>query len=205
MKKKWVWVIIGFLAVGAIADTCSRSEQQDGNSAYDYIQAVNNQDYQKAHEILDYLYANYLEYPNGDKSRRRYWTAADYIYKAEMQWLLTQNDPEADRRLIYTLDAMSPPGIEPVENYGYSLNEYNRQYDKFNAYCSFAEEFNKLCFELIKISLRTDNLSLAETALASMKVCYIKNNKDGSYIYEPNYTDIKRAQDLIDRYKTDNN
>lgn len=194
-----MYIILMLIALGAVIDNCSCSN--DKNSSKEYINAVNKEDYNKAHEILDNLYAAYIEYPNSAKRAQKYWTAADYIYKAEMQWLLPQNDIEADQRLIYTLDAMNPPGIEPMGNYIYGLTEHNQKYEKFASYCTFAEEFNKLCLELIKIALRNDNVSLAETTLLMMKVCYTKINDGDTYRYEPNDADKSRGQELISQYK----
>lgn len=200
--KNWVWIILIIIAIGAIMDQCSFG--QDGNSAKEYINAVNNNDFDKAHEILDNLYANYLQYPDEETSSQRYWTAADYIYKAEMQWLLPQHDSEADRRLIYTLDAFNPVGLEPVGNYNYGLTEHNKKYKQFNSYCRFAEEYNKLCIELIKISLRNENLSLAELTFSTMKNCYFKECVNKTYTYIPNNTDRDRAMELINNYKSHN-
>ena len=195
-----IGLLLGLFIYLTAASSC-RNKQ---NSAKEYIDAVNKEDYQKAHEILDNLYANYLENPDGEKNAKKYWTAADYIYKAEMQWLLPQNDPEADRRLIYTLDSMNPPGVEPLSNYRYGLSEHNKQYKKFSAYCTFAEEFNKLCIELIKISLRNENVQMAELTLKSMKTCYTKQNEGDVYIYEPNTRDKDAAKELIQQYKKEN-
>ena len=200
--KNWVWIIVGVIAIGAILDQCSCSHDQ--NSPKNYINAVNDNDFDKAHEILDNLYATYLQYPDGETSAQRYWTAAEYIYKAEMQWLLPQHDIEADRRLIYTLDAFNPVGLEPVGNYAYGLSEHNSKYQQFSGYCRFAEEYNKLCIELIKISLRNENLPLAELTLSTMKNCYIKENKDNTYTYVPNDSDKERAKELIENYKKEN-
>ena len=200
--KNWVWIIVGIIAIGAIMDQCSCSREE--NSPKAYINAVNDNDFEKAHKILDNLYANYLQYPDGETSSQKYWTAAEYIYKAEMQWLLPQHDTEADRRLIYTLDAFNPVGLEPVGNYAYGLSEYNNKYKQFNGYCRFAEEYNKLCIELIKISLRNDNLPLAELTLSTMKNCYIKENEDNTYKYIPNNSDKERALQLINNYKEEN-
>lgn len=200
--KNWVWIIVAIIAIGAIMDQCSCSH--DENSPKAYINAVNDNDFKKAHKILDNLYANYLQYPNGETSSQRYWTAAEYIYKAEMQWLLPQHDSEADRRLIYTLDAFNPVGLEPAGNYTYGLSEHNNKYKQFRGYCRFAEEYNKLCIELIKISLRNDNLSLAELTFSTMKNCYIKENYDYTYEYVPNNSDRERALQLIDNFKNEN-
>ena len=200
--KKWVGIIICISVVGAIINNCSRCH--DTNSPKAYIEAVNNNDYEKAHQILDNLYAEYLQYPDGETSAQKYWTAAEYIYKAEMQWLLPQHDTEADRRLIYTLDAFNSVGLEPVGNYVYGLSEHNNKYKQFNGYCRFAEEYNKLCTELIKISLRNDNLSLAELTLSTMKNCYIKENEGDTYTYVLNNADKERAKELINNYKNEN-
>ena len=200
--KNWIYIIVAILAVGAIMDQCSCSH--DENSPKEYIKAVNDNDFEKAHKILDNLYANYLQYPDNEISAQRYWTAAEYIYKAEMQWLLPQHDSEADRRMIYTLDAFTPVGLEPVGNYNYDYSEYKDKYTQFNGYCRFAEEYNKLCIELIKISLRNENLSLAELTYRTMKNCYIKEHSDASYKYVPNNTDKDRVLTLINNYKEEN-
>ena len=200
--KKWVLIIVVIIAIGVILDQCSSKHNE--NSPKEYINAINDHDFEKAHHILDNLYANYLQYPNGEATAQRYWTAAEYIYKAEMQWLLPQHDTEADRRLIYTLDAFNPVGLEPVGNYNYGLTEHNKKYQQFNGYCRFAEEYNKLCIELIKISLRNENLSLAELTYSTMKNCYIRENVDNTYTYIPNNADKERAKELINNYKNEN-
>lgn len=200
--NKWIGIIICIIVVGTIINICSCNP--DSNSPKEYIEAVNNNDYKKAHQILDNLYADYLQYPDGETSAQKYWTAAQYIYKAEMQWLLPQHDTEADRRLIYTLDAFNPVGLEPVGNYTYGLSEHNNKYKQFRGYCRFAEEYNKLCIELIKISLRNDNLSLAELTFSTMKNCYIRENYDYTYEYVPNNSDRERALQLIDNFKNEN-
>lgn len=200
--KNWVWFILIVVGLCIVLDDCSCSNES--NSPKAYIEAVNDNDFKKAHEILDNLYAGYLQYPNSESSAQRYWTAAEYIYKAEMQWLLPQHDTEADRRLIYTLDAFNPVGTEPVGNYAYGLTEHNGKYEQFASYGRFAEEYNKLCIELIRISLRNDNLPLAELTLKTMKNCYIKENVDDTYTYVPDNSQRERALELIDNYKIEN-
>lgn len=200
--KDWIWIIVIILSIGAIVNQCSRSH--DEITPKEYINAVHNNDFEKAHKILENLYANYLQYPDGETSPQRYWTAAEYIYKAEMQWLLPQHNSEADRRLIYTLDTFNPVGLEPLGNYNYDLSEHNKKYEQFSGYCRFAEEYNKLCIELIKISLRNDNLPLAELTYSTMKNCYIKEHSGYTYTYVPNNADKERAEELINHYKNEN-
>lgn len=197
--KNWIWTLVIILAIGAIVDECSCSH--DENAPKEYIEAINDNDFEKAHKILDNLYANYLQNPNSTGSSQKYWTAAEYVYKAEMQWLLPQHDEEADKRLIYTLDSFNPVGLEPVGDYPYDYSEYNAKNSQFDAYCRFAEEYNKLCIELIKIALRNENVSLAQLTFNTMKNCYIKEYNKGAYKYLPNNIDKERALQLIDNYK----
>ena len=197
-----IWIITALIVIAVIVGRCACSH--DETSPNEYIEAVNENDFEKAHEILDNLYATYLQYPNDEATAHRYWTAAEYIYKAEMQWLLPQHDTEADRRFIYTLDAFNPVGAEPVANYDYGLSEHNKKYKQFGSYCTFAEEYNKLCIELIKISLRNENLPLAELTYGTMKICYIKENIDNTYKYVPNNTDKERALAMINNFKNEN-
>lgn len=197
--KKWVYILLCFLAIAALTEECS--SDNDENNPEEYIKAVNNGDYKKAHEILDNLYANYLKHPSNDAACSKFWTAAEYIYKAEMQWLIPQNDIENDKRLIYTLDALSPIGIEPIGNYPYDYKEYRDKGNDFDAYCTFASEYNKLCLELIRISMRYDNQQLAELTLRSMKTAYVRKSGTLEYEYEPTDIDKERAIKLINDLK----
>lgn len=166
-----------------------------------YIDAVNENDFDFAHKVLDHLYARYLK---DNFNREDYWKAAQHVYKAEMQWLIPQNDKEANKRLIFTLDNMNAPGKEPVPDVQYDST------DDFYKYVDFVGEYNKLCLEMIKIAVHNDNLELAEQLQHLIKTDYIEQNEvkkkglivdDKVYIYKADNSAKQQAEELISTYK----
>lgn len=166
-----------------------------------YIDAVNENDFEFAHKVLDHLYARYLK----DNFRgEEYWKAAQHVYKAEMQWLIPQNDKEANKRLIFTLDNMNAPGKEPVPDV-----KYDSTYG-FYQYVDFVNEYNKLCLEIIRVAVHNNNFEMADAIVPIIKTSYTEQGigkknwggtyKDG-YIFNKNETAKEEALKLISEYK----
>ena len=198
---------IAFLSVAAVLQGCFGSNSNEIDTSADaYVKAVAQNDYQQAHVILDKLQANYLQYWNGyygEKEADKFWNAANYIYKAEMQYLLPQNDPEAERRLLYTIDDFTPIGEAHDADYVYGLREHNDKYESFEGYITYASGYNKLCIEMIRVALRNGKVDFAKEVLFSMKDNYHQNKGKGdtyTYIYSLNNSAKEEAQKLIDDY-----
>ena len=104
--------VILLASVSIIDIACSHGNNKNDR---DYVAAIRDNDFELAHEILDDLYVDLIKSNsnnslNADKYSERYWAAADHIYKAEMNYLLSENDPEANKRMIYTLANMNIVG-----------------------------------------------------------------------------------------------
>ena len=195
---------IALLSVAAVLQGCFGSDSNEIDTSADaYVKAVAQNDYQQAHVILNKLQADYLQYWKSGKVADKFWNAANYIYKAEMQYLLPQNDPEAERRLLYTLDDFTPIGQTPDAGHKYSWDEHNRCYEKLGAYITYAEGYNKLSIEMIRVALRNNKLDFAKDVLSSMKDNFHKigNQEEKNYVYQLDNHTKEEARKLIDEYK----
>lgn len=206
LKNKWFWIVGVVLLVGIISElsSCSGNGQAKKKSTDSYIEAVENEDFTEAHNILNNLLADYIRYSDDwdvDKYGNKFWNAANYIYKAEMQYLLPQNDPEAEKRLLYTIDDFTPIGEAPEADHVYGLSEHNGHYKEFKAYINFATGYNKLCLEMIKIALRNNKVDFAEDVLNSMKTNYHKSEQNSNYTYTINDRAKEEGKKMISDYK----
>lgn len=206
LKNKWFWIVGIILLVGIFSEisSCSDKGQVKKKSTDSYIEAVQNENFTEAHQILNNLLADYISMSdnyNVDKYGNKFWNAANYIYKAEMQYLLPQNDPEADKRLLYTLDDFTPIGEAPEADHVYGLSEHNDHCKEFEAYINFATGYNKLCLEMIKIALRNDKVDFAEDVLNSMKTNYHKSEEHYNYTYTINDRAKEEGRKMISVYK----
>lgn len=177
--------------------SCSDRNEYDHPSAY--LEAIDNNDFEKAHKVLTHLYGKYINAYNKDlynkkEFSRAYWTAAEHVYKAEMQWLLPQNDAEANRRLIYTLDEMNATGSEPIPGHPYDYSDKKSG----EAYMEFIDQYNKICIEIVKIAVHNGNLEMARQAIDMIKTGYTMKESGGKYIFTPNNMALERARALID-------
>lgn len=177
--------------------SCSDRNEYDHPSAY--LEAIDNNDFEKAHKVLTHLYGKYINAYNKDlynkkECSRAYWTAAEHVYKAEMQWLLPQNDAEANRRLIYTLDEMNATGSEPIPGHPYDYSDKKSG----EAYMEFIDQYNKICLEIVKIAVHNGNLEMARQAIDMIKTGYTMKESGDKYIFTPNNMALERAQALID-------
>lgn len=212
-RNTLIWCIVGvLLLISGISNSiteCKREKKEEENakieeskSANAYIAAVDSNNYKHAHEILNKLQADYIKRINNrgnsyDASdAREFWNAANYIYKAEMQYLLPMKDPEADQRLLYSLDNFTPVGEKPKLNF-----EYDKEVTDLDMYINFVTGFNTLCTEMVRIALRYNNVDFAKNVIFSMKENYIKNEVEGKHwMFIANNDAINDAKKLVNEY-----
>lgn len=178
-----------------IMTACGSDKNYDHPDAY--LEAIDNNDFEEAHKVLTHLYGKYIDAYNKDsynldRASQAYWSAADHIYKAEMQWLLPQRDPEANRRLIYTLDDMNPVGMEPVvgKMYGY------RQMKQAEVYVDFVNHYNRLCMEMLRIAIHNDNREMADKLVMMFKKSYIRKESGSEYYFTAETSAMEEAKTL---------
>ncbi len=206
MKKlKFSTCLLLILALAAICQACGGSSDGSSDINYKdpkaYMNAVKEQNFEQAHEILDNLYADYLNEYNRSKmpaqKGERYWTAANYIYNAEMDYLLPQNDEGANKRAVFTMVQMNPIGDEPISGHTYS--GYDDHMGRYKSYTNFAAAYNKLALKIIELALFYENKDVANMVLKSMKNGYTLHEVDSQYTWTANTADIDRAKELINK------
>ena len=165
-----------------------------------YINAVNQQDFTLAHNVLDELYADYLDAYNKSKfftfdEDQKYWTAANHIYNAEMDYLLPQNDEAASKRAVFTLVQMNTIGDEPIS--GHSYSGYDDHMGRYKTYVNFVSEYNRLCLKIIELAMFYENEDVANTIAKKIKTGYTLERKDHNYTWTANNADKERAKALL--------
>lgn len=159
--------VILLASVSIIDIACSHGNNKNDR---DYVAAIRDNDFELAHEILDDLYVDLIKSNsnnslNADKYSERYWAAADHIYKAEMNYLLSENDPEANKRMIYTLANMNIVGDVVKDGEHISYNQIHR----CENYSTFTKRYNRICDEILKIAIFYKNKDMAEQIIKLYK------------------------------------
>jgi hypothetical protein len=117
-----------------------------------------------------------------------------------MDYLLPQNDAEANRRVVFTLVQINPIGDEPIDGHIYS--GYDDNMGRYDAYVNFVAEYNKLCTKIIELALFYHNSDVATQVLEEIKVGYTcKRDDDSNYTWTSNTVDKERAAKLMTKYQ----
>lgn len=215
-------VVVVFVVLGAISNACGGSKgekvvNKDGETVEinyyhpsAYIDAVNNQDFELAHKVLDKLYARYLNAYNDRASflydqDEDYWSGAKHVYKGEMMWLLPQNDQEANKRMIFTLQNMNIIGDKPSTSREYDGYANIRQ---MTCYIDFITKYNSLCSDILDISIANGNEDMANRIVKLFKENFTphegKNSQNNTiYTYTLDRGEIEAAKAKLAEAKAD--
>lgn len=185
-KKKLIWIAGIVIVVIAIVDMAFSGEfkEEPITSTSSYVDAVSASDYKTAHEILDKLLAiaiqrNADDSWYSDEALEEFWAAADHIYKAEMMYLIDMKDIEANKRLINSLAMMNIIGDKPL----HKTSAYS-SITKYDNYQIFVTRFNRMCDEILNISLLNNNKDMAKQIINLYKEdCSPHYKKDGDEDY----------------------
>ena len=175
--KQWIIVICAVIFLVSIFDSLFSEEEP---APMTYVEAVANNDFKRAHEILDYRLERAIELNASDhyqcnEAQEDFWAVADHVYKAEMMYLIEMKDIDANKRLINTLAMMNIIGDKPSKK----MSAY-RDIDRAKNYSIFVTRFNRLCDEILNISILNNNKEMAQSVLALYKEdCSAPYKKDG--------------------------
>lgn len=170
--------LLACLCVAVAASSCGNK-----NKGKDYVAAIKENNFELAHEILDELYTDLLNnnnadlYHASDKYSEKYWAAADHIYKAEMHYLLSENDEEANRRMIYTLANMNIVGDVVQDEEIISSNQIHR----CENYSTFTKRYNRICDEILSMAIFYKNQDMAEQIVNLYKM---DNSFESEWLHE---------------------
>lgn len=112
---------LSFLVFSSCAGS-SGSSGSAGSSGSSYQEACTNGDFEKAHKLLgeihEPLVSNSIVYSGYLRDAREYFSALEYIYKAEIQYIVTNMDDEACKdKLIFLLSEIPIDGQKPDEEF----------------------------------------------------------------------------------------
>ena len=170
--KKFVQNIcarVACLLIALSVCSCSCSGGKKSSKPRSYVEAVSANDYVTAHEILDEMLMRALQrnttgFCNAEAELTRYWDAADHVYKSEMLYLIDLKDNEANRRLVNSLLLMNVIGDKPKG----VVKEFNESFRCKN-YSLFVTRYNRLCDEILDVSIVYNNGEMAKRILGLYK------------------------------------
>ena len=179
MKKHLFLVaIIGF----GVATLCSCGNSNSGNSNkeemdMDYRDAIKALDFETARDIMNTYHERYLEELSKDaicndeerkKAQGMYYSAFDHIYKAEIQYLLSElNGDECKDKIAFLLEEIPVEG----EKFPQGLCSYYTAYRDgdqglpLDAYIVWTQHFNRLCDTILSLAINRKNQDLATMIL----------------------------------------
>lgn len=185
--KKYL-VLIAIIGLG-VATLCSCGNSNSGNSNsdnsnkeekdMDYRDAVKALDFETARDILKTYHERYLEElsENGilnkeerKKAEGKYYSAFDHIYKAEIQYLLSElNGDECKDKVTFLLEDIPVEGEKFPEGLcDYSIacrGEWGDEGLPLDAYIVWTQHFNRLCDNILSLAINRRNQDLAKIIL----------------------------------------
>ena len=158
-----------------------------------YRDAVNNNDFEKAHKCLDETYEDFLDTWESNigivdwripllgrsaisSAAMKYSQAASYVLCAEARYIIANIPDEANDRIAYLFNEIRVMG-EKVDNY-YSDGATHYQVDcaKYDCYIQTVKCNNELCDVVLNLAIQHHNKELAELALS-----YYRENGEASF------------------------
>lgn len=166
---------LGLLVMGA----CGGNNNDDLN----YKKACAENDYVKAHQILDKLkdrfvkkglpeLTNWWNTPNiSDLTGYQDYVDADmYIFREEVTYLLSLDDPAANSRIIKLLmETTQFYGTAPEEGKHIMSEGWNEYVNPYWMYYYCLLRYNQKCDVILEMSILFKNESLAKSILSSYK------------------------------------
>ena len=195
--KKFIFLaaIIGL----GVATLCSCGNFNSGNSNkeekdMDYRDAVKALDFETARDILKTYHERYLEELSKDtwhkeerkKAEGMYYSAFDHIYKAEIQYLLSElNGDECKDKITFLLEEIPVEGEKfPQGLCDYLIacrGDYGGKGISLDAYIVWTQHFNRLCDNILSLAINRNNQDLAKMILLKY-VDNVEVTKGGSSV-----------------------
>lgn len=152
----------------------------NGKTYTSYQAACRNQDFNAAHDFLDYLCSIYIEAIGGASTygthlagekyftpKNNYFNALEYIYKQEIMYLISENGDEAASRVAFLLNEFQPVGTKPQAG----IVDFHEVSDNSNldAYSSSVQHFNQICDMILDIAISQRCSNVAHNILTLYK------------------------------------
>lgn len=187
--------------------SCGNSTPSWNNYKGDYRTAVQNGDYEAAHKIIKQLGMDFEEEraeqlaKGGDfgtdermsveSKAQTYFEAIKDVYCSEVMYLMSDNNPEVDTKIIFILNEMPNLGIKYEEGKKLYFMGYPEDQKECLNYFLYSESVrcnNTVCDKILSIAIAMKNDKMAKLALSQFKdecmedeehcVRYYSNTKD---------------------------
>ncbi len=180
--KKFYQLTIGCIvlcAQVACGGSNNKSEEDKNKSeSYTYMDAVNNNDFESAHKMLNELYAdfqdawesNYVGMKPANReiiesAAEKYARAASNILCAEARYIISEYPDEAFDRLSYLFNEIRVMGEKSDQYAPNGDTPYQQECAKVNCYRQTVKYNNELCDVVLNLGLTYNNKKLSELAL----------------------------------------
>jgi len=212
-------IFLSLCCVAALSLTdCGSSSSKDGeekisetggNQKESYRDAVKNNDFETAHEILDEIYDEFLDtwesnynglsYYNDlratiELSATKYSLAASYVLCAEARYIISNYPNEALDRIAYLFNEIRIMGEKSDEYHTGGSEECQQECAKVDCYKQTVKYNNELCDVVLNLALLHHNKQLAELAL----LYYRENGRESYGDMYWSYDDKEAAQKKYD-------
>ena len=157
----------------------NRQEQKEIQNAQKVIQkyqeACKELDFETAREYMDELRHDYISKLNEssnerDKAEGKFYAAFDYIYTAEIQYILSEfDDKECVDKIAFLLAEIPIEGEKPraglCSYYLACRGDFGEEGVPLDAYIVWTEHYNRLCNTILSLSINRNYPQLAKVAL----------------------------------------
>ena len=194
--------IIAFVACGSGNKSDNEESftvtNEDGKTFKTYEEACRAQDFEAAHQFLDHYYNKYMEgygqaldYESYEvrKVRSVYQSAANYIFKQEMMYCISDGSEQAADKVLYLLTEIPVEGTpHPEGQYDWTrIRAHCSEAKDHTTYCKWVASYNANCNQIIDLAISQNNNYLAKKALMMYKQ-NVSNEKIEHDNYIVNYT-----------------
>lgn len=190
MKK--IYQIIMLCAMSIAIASCGNSTPSGNESKVDYKgdyrTAVQNGDYEAAHKIIKQLRMDFEEeraeqFAKGEEfgedermsveyKAQTYFEAIKDVYCSEVMYLMSDNNPEVDTKIIFLLNEMPNLGIKYEEGkklYFMGYPEAQKECLNYFLYSESVRCNNTVCDKILSIAIAMKNDKMAKLALSQFK------------------------------------
>ncbi|MBR6190013.1 MAG: hypothetical protein IKQ59_13850 [Prevotella sp.] len=146
-----------------------------------YREAVKEEDFEAAHELLDEIYEEFqdtwnsnfsdLHYSNNrraiiESSATKYSQAASYVLCAEARYIISNDVEGALDRIAYLFNEIRVMGEKSDHYAPHGVEEYQQECAKVDCYKQTVKYNNELCDVVLNLAILHHNQQLAELALS---------------------------------------
>lgn len=197
--KKVVFILCAVLALFYFFDIAdylpiSNIPAISNNDANEYMEAVENEDFDTAHKCLKKLYSSYVKESSSGKSLEgwksyesktgdaiiaaadAYTKAASYVFCAEVRYLMSQPDESLNDRIVFLFNELSIVGDRRAEGDRISINSaegVNAALLKKYIACN-----NQIANQIVDMAINAGNKKLAAIGVSHIMATFVHGGGD---------------------------